>query len=116
MNRPALLANENVPAVMVAELRRSGVQVESVSETMPAASDRVVIAHATAQGLWLLTFDRDYGELVFARARCVYVRQQPRRPEELARDVLALLDRQEFALAHLVVMSDRRMRRRALPA
>lgn len=114
MNRPALLANENVPAVMVAQLRRSGVQVESVSETMPAASDRVVIAHATAQGLWLLTFDRDYGELVFARA--VYVRQQPRPPEELARDVLALLDRQEFALAHLVVMSDRRMRRRALPA
>lgn len=121
MSQPALLANENVPVLMVAELRRSGVQVESVSETMPAASDRVVIAHAVAQGLWLLTFDRDYGELVFARAvaappSIVYVRQQPRRPEELARDVLALLDRQEFALGHLVVMSDRRMRRRALPA
>ena len=31
VSRPALLANENVPALMVAELRRSGVQVESVS-------------------------------------------------------------------------------------
>jgi hypothetical protein len=68
VSRPALLANENVPALMVAELRRSGVQVESVSQTMPAASDRAVIAHATAHGLWILTFDRDYGELVFARA------------------------------------------------
>jgi hypothetical protein len=66
-------------------------------------------------------FGRDYGELVFARAvaappSIVYVRQQPRRAEEPARDVLALLDRPEFALGHLVVMSDRRMRRRALPA
>ncbi len=120
MSRPALLANENVPALMVAELRRSGVQVESVAETMPAVSDRVVIAHAVSRGLWVLTFDRDYGELVFAREvvappSIVYVRQQPRRPEELARDVLALVDRPEFALGHLVVMSDRSMRRRALP-
>jgi predicted nuclease of predicted toxin-antitoxin system len=69
VSKPALLANENVPALMVAELRRSGVHVESVSETMPANSDRMVIAHAAAQGLWILTFDRDYGELVFARGR-----------------------------------------------
>lgn len=121
MSRPALLANENVPALLVAELRRSGVQVESVAQSMPAASDRTVLAHAAAQGLWLLTFDRDYGELVFARAvaappAIVFVRQQPRRPEALAHDVLALLDRPQFALGHLVVMSDRRMRRRVLPA
>jgi predicted nuclease of predicted toxin-antitoxin system len=121
MNRPALLANENVPALMVAELRRLGVRVESVSETMPAASDRQVIAHAVTQGLWILTFDRDYGELVFARAvaaprAIIYLRQQPRRPDELAHDVLALLNRPDFGLGHLVVMTDRHMRRRPLPA
>jgi predicted nuclease of predicted toxin-antitoxin system len=120
MSRPALLADENVPRLLVAELRRSGVEVESVAETMPAVGDRAVLARAAAQGLWILTFDRDYGELVFARAvvappAIVFVRQQPRAPEDLARDVLALLDRPGFARGHLVVMSERRMRRRALP-
>jgi predicted nuclease of predicted toxin-antitoxin system len=121
MSKPVLLADENVPALLVAALRGAGVQVEAVAETMPAVSDQVVIAHAVAQGCWLLTFDRDYGELVFARAAAappsiVYVRQQPRLPADLARDVMALLDRPDFATGHLVVMSDRKMRRRALPA
>ncbi len=120
MSMPVLLADENVPGLMVAELSRLGVQVQSVSELMPAASDREVIAHAVAHDYWVLTFDRDYGELVFGRAvaaplSIVYVRQQPRRPQELAQDVLALLSRADFALGHLVVMSERRMRRRALP-
>jgi hypothetical protein len=48
--------------------------------------------------------------------RPALLKQQPRRPDELARDVLALVDRPEFALGHFVVMSDRCMRRRALPA
>jgi predicted nuclease of predicted toxin-antitoxin system len=121
MSRPALLANENVPRLLVVALRRSGVQVEYVAESMPAVSDRTVLAHAAAQGMWLLTFDRDYGELVFARTvapppAIVFVRQQPRNAEDFARDVLALMDRPDFAQGHLVVMADRRMRRRALPA
>jgi predicted nuclease of predicted toxin-antitoxin system len=121
MIRPALLANENVPRLLVTALRGAGARVEYVAESMPAASDRAVIAHAAAQGLWLLTFDRDYGELVFARAvaappSIVFVRQQPRKAEEFAVDVLALMDRPDFAQGHLVVMAERRMRRRALPA
>jgi hypothetical protein len=112
VSKPVLLADENVPALLVAALRGAGVQVEAVAETMPAVSDQVVIAHAV---------DRDYGELVFARAAAappsiVYVRQQPRLPADMARDVMALLDRPDFAAGHLVVMSDRKMRRRALPA
>jgi hypothetical protein len=79
-----------------------------------------VIARAVERGLWILTFDRDYGELVFTRSvaaplSIVYVRQQPRRPHELAQDVMALLNRPEFALGHMVVMPDLQMRRRALP-
>jgi len=118
---PPLLANENVPRRLVAELRRQGVQVQSVGESMPAVSDRVVLEHAAAHGLWILTFDRDYGELVFARAvapppAIIYVRQQPRPPEDLARDLMAALAQPDFVRGHLVVMSERRMRRRALPS
>ena len=120
MSRPALLANENVPRPAIAVLRDAGVTVVSVAETMPSASDRVVLAHAVQHGLWVLTFDRDYGELVFARKAetplaIVFVRQSPQPAEAFGRDVLAVLDDADFALGHLVVLSGKRLRRRALP-
>ena len=62
-----LLANENFPRPALLALRAAGVDVESVGERMPSASDADVLAYAAANGLWLVTFDRDYGELVFAR-------------------------------------------------
>jgi predicted nuclease of predicted toxin-antitoxin system len=119
VSRPALLANENVPRPAIAALRTAGVTVVSVAETMPRASDRAV-PYAVQNGLWVLTFDRDYGELVFAREAAappaiVFVRQGPQPADAFGRDVLALLDNADFALGHLVVLAGNRLRRRALP-
>lgn len=96
MNWPALLANENVPQPAVRVLRDAGVSVVSVAEVMPSASDRAVLAYAREHALWVLTFDRDYGELVFAREVApppgiVFVRQSPQPAEAFGRAVLALL-------------------------
>jgi hypothetical protein len=119
VSRPALLANENVPLPAIQVLRNAGVRVVSVSESMPRASDKAVLAHAVQHALWI--FDRDYGELVFARAAApppaiLYVRQGPRPAVDFGQDILALLDDPTFGLGHLVVVSGRRLRRRALPA
>jgi predicted nuclease of predicted toxin-antitoxin system len=121
VSRPRLLANENVPFPAIAVLRKAGVEVPSIAESMPAARDRAVLAHAVQHGLWLLTFDRDYGELVFARQAAaptaiVYLRQSRQPPAAFGHDVLALLDDLTFAIGHLVVVTGRRLRRRALPA
>lgn len=121
MSYPALLANENVPAPAIAYLRGFGVNVVSVSDLMPGASDQAVLAHAVQHSLWLLTFDRDYGELVFARSAAappaiLFVRQSPQAAEAFGRDVLALLDDPAFGRGHLVVLAGRNLRRRALPA
>lgn len=62
-----LLANENFPASSVALLRRVGHDVLFAAESMARASDSEVMARAVSEGRWILTFDRDYGELVFAR-------------------------------------------------
>lgn len=62
-----LLLNENFPRPALNVLRGAGVALQAVAELMPAASDREVLAYAAANGLWVVTFDRDYGELVFAR-------------------------------------------------
>ncbi len=91
-----LLANENFPR--------------------PAA-----LAYAAANALWLVTFDRDYGELVFARRApappaILYLRQGAYPPTWPAEAVLAALDRAEFVAGHLVVIAGQSVRRRALPA
>lgn len=77
-----LLANENFPRPALLALRAAGIEVEAVAEAMPSAADSAVLAHAVARGAWLVTFDRDCGELVFARkaaapAAIVYLRRPP---------------------------------------
>jgi predicted nuclease of predicted toxin-antitoxin system len=115
-----LLANENFPSPALLALRAAGVSVESVAESMPGATDAAVLAHAAAQGQWLVTFDRDYGELVFARKvlpppAIVYLRQGAYAPQWPADAVTALLAQPQFVVGHLVVVADASVRRRALP-
>ncbi len=121
MQLPPLLANENVPAPLLSLLRASDLTVHAVSELMPMASDRAVLHYAHQQGLWVLTFDRDYGELVFARAvpappAIIYLRQGPQPMSSFARSVVQLLtDDAPHLLGHLVVVGGRGVRRRPLP-
>lgn len=117
---PALLANENVPAPLVRLLRSAGLQVEAVAETMPSVSDRDVLQHAAATGQWILTFDRDYGELVFAHLTppppvILYLRQTPLSMQAYAERVVALTTAPAELLGHLVVVEEQRVRLRPLP-
>jgi predicted nuclease of predicted toxin-antitoxin system len=117
---PRLLANENFPRPALLRLRAAGVLVDSVAERMPRAADTVVLAHAAAAGAWLVTFDRDDGELVFARRAppppaILYLRQGVYLPEWPAEAVLSALAQEAFVSGHLVVITGRSMRRRLLP-
>lgn len=116
-----LLANENWPRPALLALREAGVDVQAVAETMPGATDLVVLQHAAQSGRWLLTFDRDYGELVFARRAppppaIVYLRQGSFALDWPAQAVLSLLSRADWVQGQLVVVTGRALRRRALPA
>lgn len=116
-----LLANENWPRPALLALRAAGCDVQAVVELMPGASDVEVLRYAAAAGRWVLTFDRDYGELVFARAvpsppAIVYLRQGAYEPVWPAYLVLDLLSRAGWVTGHLVVASGRALRRRPLPA
>ena len=48
-------------------LRAAGYDVLSIAETRSGDDDTKVLALAREEGRWLVTFDRDYGELLFAR-------------------------------------------------
>lgn len=121
MTAPQLLANENWPRPALLALRAAGLDVQAVAERMPRATDAQVLRHAASEGRWVLTFDRDYGELVFTRAvppppAIVYLRQGAFAPDWPARALLDLLPQADWVVGHLVVVAGRSVRRRALPA
>lgn len=118
---PGLLANENVPLPAVKLLRAKGVDIVATAETMPGASDEQVLHFARDEGRWLVTYDRDYGELVFSRGlpsppAIVYLRQEPyppTRPADLLENLLARPDQVE---GYFVVVGERSIRKRRLPS
>ena len=62
-----LCANENLPEACVVALRQAGHDVLWIREAAPGASDTVVLARAQAEKRLLITFDKDFGDLVFHR-------------------------------------------------
>ena len=62
------LANENFPRPCTLILRDNGYQVKSIQEDYQGISDEDVIKIALNEKLIILTFDRDYGELIFKYA------------------------------------------------
>jgi predicted nuclease of predicted toxin-antitoxin system len=59
------LANENFPRPSVSLLRAKGFLVRSIQEECPGITDLEVVKVALKDSLVILTFDRDYGEIVF---------------------------------------------------
>ncbi len=62
------LANENFPRPSILFLREQGFVVISIQEAHQGISDNEVLKIAQEQNLVILTFDRDYGELIFRYA------------------------------------------------
>jgi len=115
-----LLANENLPDPAIRKLRAAGVDVVAVAEEMVGATDAEVLARARREERWIVTFDRDYGELVFKKRMppppsILYLRQEPYPPDRPADLVLAVLSKPVLAEGFLVVLGKGRMRRRSLP-
>ena len=65
--KPRLLANENLPTPSVQHSRNNGYDVAAVAEGKGGLTDPEVLALAVTELRWIVTFDRDYGELIFAR-------------------------------------------------
>lgn len=60
------LADENCDFAVVRGLRESGFDVTAVGDVSPGAMDNKVIELAVAESRFLLTEDKDFGQLVFA--------------------------------------------------
>ena len=62
-----LLADENIDSLAVAKLRAAGHDVFYVRETSPSAHDPNLLIQATSERRTLLTYDKDFSELVVRR-------------------------------------------------
>lgn len=60
-----LLANENFPIKSIQYLRSKGFDITSIGADNPSIQDYAVMTIAIQEGRTILTFDRDYGELIF---------------------------------------------------
>ena len=115
------LANENFPLRSVRILEEHGHDVTAVARVAPGAKDREVLMWASREQRLILTFDRDYGELVYGHKRpvpggIVYFRFLPTSPEEPAEHVLRLLSVSGLSLqGRFTVVERGRVRQRPLP-
>lgn len=114
------LANENFPLPSVRLLRRAGHDVVSITEESPGISDDRILARAVAEERIILTFDRDYGKLIYriglVAAAVLLLRYEPRTPQEPAHHILRLLPIDKLDLTNRFTVADReRVRQRPLP-
>ncbi len=118
------LADENFPLDAADRLREAGHDIAAVVRDSPGTSDEAVIERAVREGRVILTFDRDYGGLLYAEPRgaspvppgVIYFRFDPSPPEEPANYLLDLLDQPEWSVTgKLTVVERDRVRQRPLP-
>jgi predicted nuclease of predicted toxin-antitoxin system len=114
------LANENIPLASIRKLRKAGHDVSAVIEIEPGAGDPVVLGRAFAEERVLLTFDRDYGALIYRRGLpsplgVVYLRFVPATPDDAADEVSLLLIAGIHLENRFTVVERQRVRQRPLP-
>ena len=115
------LADENFPLQGVELLATVGYEVATIILESPGLPDEQVLARAAREDRVPLTFDRDFGRLLYRTGApipegVVYFRFDPAYPEEIVEYLLTLLDRSESTiLGKLTVIERDRIRQRPLP-
>lgn len=109
-----LLADENIPKKTVDALKQGNVDITSVADSSPGISDRAVIELANNENRIIITFDKDFGELIF-RERLkvkglILLRFTPISPEHIAERIKHLLAQEVSIKNKTVAVSEDRIR------
>ena len=112
-----LLADENFPITSFRILFESGFDIKHIAFEMPSVADTDVTDFAISENRIILTFDSDYGTLIFKFGYrplgVVYFRLQNITADEPAYVVMNLLkEKYQFEHMHTVVENDKIRQRR----
>jgi predicted nuclease of predicted toxin-antitoxin system len=59
------LGDENIPLLVIKELRKSGYNIISVAENYKGSSDDEILDLSSKNRWIILTFDKDFGDLIY---------------------------------------------------
>ena len=115
-----LLADENIPRLAVEFICSRGHDAIWVGKVAPGIRDREVLSLATTQKRTLITFDTDFGELVFrlgvsAPFGIILFRLPPDSPSGIAQSIVSALESQKDWENRFSVVDESRIRMRLLP-
>lgn len=107
-----LLANENFPLKSILYLRNNGFDISSIASDYQGIEDHAVMKLAIKEGRTILTFDKDYGELIFKynfkpQQGVIYFRLDKYKPDEPGRILEALINKKEFDFARALTVVDK---------
>ena len=114
-----LLADENIPRLVVEFICSRGHDAIWVGNVAPGITDREVLSLATTQKRTLITFDTDFGELVFrlgigAPFGIILFRLPPDSPSGIAQSIISALESQQDWVNHFSIVDENRIRMRSL--
>ncbi|RKU21788.1 hypothetical protein C6500_05675 [Candidatus Poribacteria bacterium] len=115
-----LLADENIPRLAVEFICSHGHDAIWVGKVAPGIRDQEVLSLATTQKRTLITFDTDFGELVFrlgisAPFGIILFRLPPDLPSKIAQSIVRALESQKDWVNRFSVVDENRIRMRLLP-
>ena len=105
------LANENVPLSSVTYLRSKGFDIIAVGVDNPSISDEQVVKIAISENRTIVTYDSDYGELIFKygykpNAGVIFIRFQPTNPFETANIIQRLVSKTTLSFERALTVID----------
>ncbi|MCX6278544.1 MAG: DUF5615 family PIN-like protein [Bacteroidetes bacterium] len=108
-----LLANENFPMASCKYLKNKGFDIVAIGVDHPGITDRQVLSIAIKENRTILTFDRDYGELIFKYnlkpfKGIIYLRLVEFTPEEPGHIIEELFNLKEFLPDSKLTVVDRK--------
>lgn len=105
------LANENIPINTTYLLRKKGLDIIAIGEDDPSVKDQVVMELAINMNRTIITFDRDYGELIFKQQYrptngVIYLRIPEYTPNSLAELIFSLVSNANISFKNALTVVD----------
>lgn len=116
-----LLADENIPKSVVSSLAQGGYDILWIRTESPGISDIDVLNRACQDNRVVLTFDKDFGELLIKDTLCppagvILLRFPMTSPAELGKTILNILKSRADWEGHFSVIEENKIRMRPLPS
>jgi len=107
------LSDENISTKVVSNLRDKGMDIVSVKEITAGLGDEAVLETANKQNRILLTFDDDFGELIYRRklkAHGIVLKFVPKSTQQIFEILSNVLETQTQLEGNFVIVTEKRIR------